>query len=910
MNKTSSLHLWFIKQAAIFVHLFVFTTSVFAQGVDLAEEVGRTSAATLIAAALESMGYKAQEIVFRDFGTELNLLAALIFVIAAVRLIFTIILDRKYLPALWMLMGPILFFVLTSEKTRVQANAVDWQFSESTTTNEAGSTGGSETVREILNNQPDTGRDNKASTGGKVAWFFHEYNRLVSIVIRELVGVFIDAPAENHFIFGNRMSMYKAITGSMEIAIDPELSGAVNDTLSQCVEAISQARAIVAYEREGRDSAEVALLKAKYEEKKKAQRVKLDPKKDTLKYYARKLDKVQGKTGNGYKSCFYLAREDDQLQNKPWLGFEKGIDDAFFGVGDSATWYAVRGNGTDLNTISLTCEQSWVLMGIALADTVLEKLYDLEKGIREQLPTEEQQKKFDCEGKSVTNDEESFGWMAAQRNMSSNPEIKGLLKVYNDIDNKLSMKNSDVSLIPVIVGGYMIRNYMFKHGKGGIRGDNLFRNLNMQYLPPAYDIMADQDSIIDMYYMNIAWKERTYAMKRDSLYAYALAIPYLQGAFLYVLAFTYPFFALIVLWPGRANFFFTWMTLWAWIKSWDVGWAAMMIIDRALWEVMPKSSTFDQTSDPGHGPLSMMESAFSGDYAYSQDMYMTLMAFLIMSVPIFMGRLILAGKGAAFASLSEKFESKMSGTVGRTSGRIKTADLVSKAHWVNDMAMATCQSQFFHTMRDQLVVREDEDLKEVSEFLQSAEFQTLKTKEEKDKAFEEKMKGMQLIDPQATKTLNEMGVNLDDRTIDTINTRYANSLKLSLHGSQYKDATTGAALHTLVDMKVEGATETNIARQSSSEKIRLLESLSQLAMYRAQKSHVYIRGEKFRAIGGRVEAFDLPKGNYGVWEDAKMQQMEINRGLRDQVASRALQTVAEGVGKGTKNKTSIFKPWY
>jgi hypothetical protein len=134
-------------------------------------------------------------------------------------------------------------------------------------------------------------------------------------------------------------------------------------------------------------------------------------------------------------------------------------------------------------------------------------------------------------------------------------------------------------------------------------------------------------------------------------FTFAMLLPYLQGTLLYVLALTFPFFALMILVPGKAGSFFMWMAGWLWLKSWDLGWAFVMVIDDVLWNLMPHSSVYDPHRDPNHGPASIFESAFNGDMSYSLTGYYSILGVLMTAVPLITGRIILGGKFAIGGAL-------------------------------------------------------------------------------------------------------------------------------------------------------------------------------------------------------------------------------------------------------------------
>ncbi|MBX7145432.1 MAG: hypothetical protein K1X79_13365 [Oligoflexia bacterium] len=78
--------------------------------------------------------------------------------------------------------------------------------------------------------------------------------------------------------------------------------------------------------------------------------------------------------------------------------------------------------------------------------------------------------------------------------------------------------------------------------------------------------------------------------KFAEVYTWAMMMPYLQGVLLYMLAIAYPFACILIVMPGMHKTIFTWMSFWAWVKLWDVGFAFCMLIERSLWAMLGNSS--------------------------------------------------------------------------------------------------------------------------------------------------------------------------------------------------------------------------------------------------------------------------------------------------------------------------------
>src|SRR5262249_44820712 len=119
----------------------------------------------------------------------------------------------------------------------------------------------------------------------------------------------------------------------------------------------------------------------------------------------------------------------------------------------------------------------------------------------------------------------------------------------------------------------------------------------------------------------------------------------------FVLAAVYPFFAILAIVPGRAGAFFMWMAMWAWLKSWDIGWAFVMIVDQVLWTLMPHTAYYRMVPS-GTGfrietdPVTVFEAAFAGDYAYNLTTYYLLLSGVITAVPVVTAHALLGSKKA------------------------------------------------------------------------------------------------------------------------------------------------------------------------------------------------------------------------------------------------------------------------
>ena len=81
---------------------------------------------------------------------------------------------------------------------------------------------------------------------------------------------------------------------------------------------------------------------------------------------------------------------------------------------------------------------------------------------------------------------------------------------------------------------------------------------------------------------------RSYGSKAKfiELYNAAIMMPYLQGILAYFLFVSYPIACMLVILPGHYKGFFTWVSFFAWIKIWDVGFAMVQVIERSVWAMV------------------------------------------------------------------------------------------------------------------------------------------------------------------------------------------------------------------------------------------------------------------------------------------------------------------------------------
>ncbi len=141
---------------------------------------------------------------------------------------------------------------------------------------------------------------------------------------------------------------------------------------------------------------------------------------------------------------------------------------------------------------------------------------------------------------------------------------------------------------------------------------------------------------------------------------FSSVIPYFQGILLYMLTMVYPFFCLFLIIPGRATSFFVWLSLWLWVKSWDVGFGIVYSIKGILQHYLfggLKDSIYKPSVAGSPVPIdfsdptSIEDMMSMSDPLANEGAYMFIIAMLTCSVPIITGHLC-AGASNLFSFLN------------------------------------------------------------------------------------------------------------------------------------------------------------------------------------------------------------------------------------------------------------------
>ena len=255
------------------------------------------------------------------------------------------------------------------------------------------------------------------------------------------------------------------------------------------------------------------------------------------------------------------------------------------------------------------------------------------------------------------------------------------------------------------------------NGAGGDQGQikrAFLKHLILTYIFRNELLFAPQITSVDQRFAPAEQAKRysdasigTYGSKQKfiELYNAAVMMPYIQGILAYFLIIAYPIASMLVILPGHYKGFLTWVSFFAWIKLWDVGFAMVQTIERSVWAMIGNHEHMKSTAaailgvvkrsggigvskyDP-NDPLGkvcslavgtldgdcggsgtdqslsqawrifdrMLITAASIDLDVSNGWYIYIMSALYLAVPAVTGQLVLGAKAGAAGMVRDAFQ--------------------------------------------------------------------------------------------------------------------------------------------------------------------------------------------------------------------------------------------------------------
>jgi len=155
---------------------------------------------------------------------------------------------------------------------------------------------------------------------------------------------------------------------------------------------------------------------------------------------------------------------------------------------------------------------------------------------------------------------------------------------------------------------------------------------------------------------------------RQQIFSYVIQLPYYMGVLLYFLSVAFPFVALASIFPGRSGVLLNFFLAWLWVKSWDVGMALVMVLDRFLWNMFPPTD-FKESFWGGKslGTISMpdvLSKGFDIDPAFNTHAYYFALSLAISFVPTVTGYMTIKLRRGVIDGLMDPITSGLHGVSG------------------------------------------------------------------------------------------------------------------------------------------------------------------------------------------------------------------------------------------------------
>jgi hypothetical protein len=210
------------------------------------------------------------------------------------------------------------------------------------------------------------------------------------------------------------------------------------------------------------------------------------------------------------------------------------------------------------------------------------------------------------------------------------------------LNRKNTLSSNSAEKIARVIAKYYLRNESNGRDKGSIIAQFVERNdvRKVRSRMQGYHSYVEQARL-----GGEEWSERERLIHTTS------ALPYYQGLALYFLGMTFPFFAFLLLIPGKMGSFTLWFLLWLWIKSWDVGLAVVMQIDDILWSFFSVQRQAQGVNDELSNDFeTAMISLQNLDPSFQMAGYYTVLGVCMLAIPPVSAQLILGSiRGGASA---------------------------------------------------------------------------------------------------------------------------------------------------------------------------------------------------------------------------------------------------------------------
>ena len=604
-----------------------------------------TSAATLVAAVLEHQGYLLQARFLDTFQDFFRDAGGLVYLIAAVGAVTSLLMFGSFRAPRYLLIGPALFWFLIGPRAE-NVDGVVWKLGAGEERGLKGEAGAARTTRQqILDKLNHSGEGPGSSP--EVAQGFWLFARPINEFTNEMVDFLLKDEDRSDLLVASKVYGLELISTSLPNDVDyiQRVEGGFMKGCQSLMSAAHSAAAVIIKQNAG----DGGIPQQEFEK--------------ILNHHTLQLQKYGELT----------------ISSKH-TGFDALIEAQTEGGGGSETAKAIKDRGDESK---LTCAEAWTLIAeetwhrAALGQDRILRVATL--GLRVPALDEYACKALTAKAVAQTGDQGiDFGDCNMQPAIALALLNKRLTQtsVYNRVASRhwndtqhrnptshvlLTSGGQGSAFEPIKRAGQVLMR-TFTDGVNRVASSvGLTRSETVNGRTQRTVLWAPVMELNQNYGMNdamwVATRQHEIVKLRQQLFSYALNLPYYQGILLYFLAAVYPFFALLVLLPGKAIQFMNIPMAWLWVKSWDIGFAAMIILDKVMYNLLPSRQVNETLrtgpwTDLTQLPLILSE-AYNFDPMGSIHSYYSIMSFVWFSIPIITGYVTLRSRRGVLSAFSD-----------------------------------------------------------------------------------------------------------------------------------------------------------------------------------------------------------------------------------------------------------------
>lgn len=585
------------------------------------------SAGTFVAAVLEHMGYMAQADFLQKFISFFRDAGAILYLLAGAGAIMSVAMYGSFRAARYLMVGPAIFWFLVGPTTEVEG--VVWKIGGGTPRGFFGKTG--EGVAKSDRDRTIEKAGVPAQSSIKVSTGFWLFAHLANEFVNEFTNVLLDQEDADDLLASSRVRGLEMIANSMPS--DSDLVNRMRSFADQCwpVYGSAEAAAFVTIKKQTANDHGT-----------------------TKDFQAPEMEKLRQK----HIANMNKFAESAQMKRVYHTGFDKLIKDKDKNAKIPQT---------------LFCTDAWKMLGedlFMLAGKDVPKMLVLSSGPWE---TADGQAKACKELMRKLYGEDSSGGcelrpgiaLAMIHNaMQHSASFRKVLERHWGDRDSLNLSNRSV-LVALGMGrlmeavrdatGALITMSRFI-GSGVV--DLALMNVKTPQgaVSHSQNVPVSQVSMIFDNDMAMWFSTRQYdtVRLRQQFFTWAMQLPYYQGILLFLIAAAYPFLTLIVILPGRAGNFLLVPLAWLCVKSWDIGFAAAIILEKAMYNILPawvvpqELRTVDGWTKLENLPL-ILSQAYNFDPMGSIHFHYMAMSMVTMAIPPISFAVFLKGRGNILA---------------------------------------------------------------------------------------------------------------------------------------------------------------------------------------------------------------------------------------------------------------------